>query len=95
MAENFVLQELRAGRHSEVFSLLEENYELDFLLPADGDFLGIEVKAGENTKDTKSLSFFMDRYETMSAILMSGEPEKSRESNSRLQRKALYQAGWV
>ena len=59
--ENFVLQQLLATRHSNIYYFSKDNstQEVDFLFQTDDDIIAVEVKAEVNVK-SKSLSTFIN-----------------------------------
>ncbi len=59
IAENYVLQELKAMNNKAVYYWAGNNYEMDFIIQVDNQILPIEVKAGENVR-SKSMKYLLE-----------------------------------
>ncbi len=62
IAENFVLQELKAAGIRKIYYWAKNNYEMDFIIQKDNRILPIEVKAGQNVK-SKSMTMMLENLQ--------------------------------
>ncbi len=69
-AENFVAQELLGSMNKPLFSWVEKNAEVEFLIEIEGEVIPLEVKAGKVTK-TKSLHQFAEKYHPKNQVILS------------------------
>lgn len=67
LAENYVMEELKAMGFQPFFWRTKTNAEIDFVVENDGMVIPIEVKSADNTK-AKSLHSFCNRYEPETAV---------------------------
>jgi predicted AAA+ superfamily ATPase len=69
LAEQFVLQELKASGISPIFywGRVQGTAEIDFITQADGEIIPIEVKSSKNTK-SQSLKVYMQEFHPKRAI---------------------------
>jgi predicted AAA+ superfamily ATPase len=69
LAEQFVLQELKASGISPVFywGRAQGTAEIDFIMQTDGEIIPIEVKSSKNTK-SQSLKVYMQEFHPKRAI---------------------------
>lgn len=72
-AENFVAGEFMAAGEHVLYSWLERNSEIEFLIEREGDIIPVEVKSGSRTK-AQSLRQYLLRYSPHRAIKISGNP---------------------
>lgn len=73
IAENFVAQELTSLGFHPLYSWTENTSEIEFLLEQNGNFLPIEVKAG-NKMRSKSLAIFCKKFSPPLAYLLNAKP---------------------
>ncbi len=93
LAEQFVLQELKASGISPIFYWGHGNgtSEIDFITQANGEAVPIEVKSAKNTK-SKSLKVYMQKFNPSKAIRAS---LKNYGHDGNLLSVPLYMIGWV
>jgi len=93
LAEQFVLQELKAAGISPIFYWGRDNgtSEIDFITQANGEVVPIEVKSAKNTK-SKSLKVYMQEFNPSKAIRAS---LKNYGYDGNLLSCPLYMIGWV
>jgi predicted AAA+ superfamily ATPase len=86
VAENFVLQELRAKAKKSLFSWMEKESEIEFILqhPTLGEIIPIEVKSGANTR-SRSLQVYASKYSPNIRVILS-----ARNISYDRNRKILY-----
>ncbi len=71
--ENYVAAELSAAWDSPLYSWVERNSEIEFLLIRDGKIIPLEVKSGLRTK-AKSLQQYINKYAPSIALILSEKP---------------------
>lgn len=70
LAENFVAQELLASGMDELYSWVERNSEIEFLIYEDENIIPVEVKSGSRIQ-AKSLQQFLKKYSPEKAYKLS------------------------
>lgn len=70
LAENYVAEILYAKNRDLHYWQLGSEYEVDFLINADGDVIPVEVKAGENVT-SNSLNYYIKRFKPKYSIRIS------------------------
>jgi len=70
VAENFVVQELRAAGDKNLYCWQGRTAEVEFLLEREGEIVPVEVKSGWVTQ-SKSLKVYMERYRAARAFVLS------------------------
>jgi len=96
LAEQFVLQELKAAEDIPVYYWTREGSakaEVDFVIQLGNKIIPLEVKAEKNLK-AKSLKVFMEMYKPLKAIRLSlADPGQSSSADSTLYDIPLFLAG--
>jgi predicted AAA+ superfamily ATPase len=95
-AENFVMQELRAAHHQQLWPLYawsEGEAEIEVVRPYRGTVIPIEVKAGHRTQ-AKSLVQFRKLYDPPLSIKISANPLQY-DAGTGMLHLPLYLAGWA
>ena len=90
--ENFVACEWKAARKESLYSWMERNSEIEFLLSSDDEVVPVEVKSGLRTR-SQSLRQFRKKYNPDHVIKISAKP-LSIEDNGQIN-VPLYYAGRV
>jgi len=72
-AENFVANEFMHSGERKLFSWMERNSEIEFLLNCEDELIPVEVKAGVRTKAQSLRQYFL-KYEPRHAVKISGKP---------------------
>ncbi len=77
--ENFVAQELVCAGRGPLISWNEGSAEIEFLLTHKNNIIPVEVKSGRS-RQGKSLKIYSQKYKPRVQIILSGQLEKSTES---------------
>jgi len=72
LAENAVLNEMKCGGITPVYTWREGTSEIEFIVPREDKAIPVEVKAGLNTK-AKSMGVFRRKYSPELAVLLSAQ----------------------
>ncbi|MDO8494009.1 MAG: DUF4143 domain-containing protein, partial [Deltaproteobacteria bacterium] len=91
LAENFVAQEFLANGMNDLYSWMERNSEIEFLVYEDDNIVPVEVKAGQRTQ-AKSLQQYMRKYAPKKTYKLSARPFSCSNSIVNL---PLYLAGKI
>jgi predicted AAA+ superfamily ATPase len=95
IAENFVIQELKANLLDQnIYSWQENRAEVEFLITIGADIVPIEVKSTANYSRAKSLDSYMDRYNPELAIKLTPK-NIGYDTSKRILSLPIYLAGLI
>ena len=95
IAENFVIQELKANlAEQNIYSWQENRAEVEFLITIGADIVPIEVKSTAHYSRAKSLDSYIDRYSPPLAIKLSPK-NIGYDTSKKILSLPIYMAGHI